>query len=219
MPTSHSEQINEIVRLIKLANPKSVLDIGVGFGTYGFLSREYLDVWSLSDEYGNWKTRIDGIEIFDRYITVIQKSIYNNIYIGNAISVLGEINFNYDLILIIDVLEHFGYHDGQQLLQICSKTGKNILISVPKNIGTQEALYGNIYETHKYQFRKKDFDIFPNKFFLPNYESYICFAGADANYLKKEAILTDIGYSMVKYLPFLRRPLISLKKVMKCLRK
>jgi hypothetical protein len=219
MPTSHSEQINEIVRLIKLANPKSVLDIGVGFGTYGFLAREYLDVWSISDEYGNWKTRIDGIEVFEQYITVIQKSIYNNIYIGNATNILERINYNYDLILIIDVLEHFDYHEGHKLLEICSKIGRNILISVPKNIGVQEIVYGNIYETHKYKFNKKDFGIFRDKFFLPNYESYICFAGADANNLKTEAILTDIGYSLVKYLPFLRRPLISLKKVVDSLRK
>ncbi|MBA7677027.1 hypothetical protein ES703_85275 [subsurface metagenome] len=39
MPTSYYSQLNEIMELIVLTDPKSILDVGVGFGKYGFLSR------------------------------------------------------------------------------------------------------------------------------------------------------------------------------------
>ena len=51
MPSSHYFQLNEIVDLIALTNPVKVLDIGVGFGKYGFLAREYLELWKDGGEY------------------------------------------------------------------------------------------------------------------------------------------------------------------------
>lgn len=43
MPTSHPNQINEIIQIAELLRPASVLDVGVGYGKYGFLLREYLE--------------------------------------------------------------------------------------------------------------------------------------------------------------------------------
>jgi hypothetical protein len=42
MPTSHPHQLNQIVELIMLTDPHSLLDVGIGFGKYGVLAREYL---------------------------------------------------------------------------------------------------------------------------------------------------------------------------------
>jgi hypothetical protein len=44
MPTSHKYQIKEIMELMVLINPKKILDLGIGFGKYGYLAREYLDI-------------------------------------------------------------------------------------------------------------------------------------------------------------------------------
>lgn len=41
MPTSRPHQINKILELIILTAPESLLDIGPGFGKYGFLARGY----------------------------------------------------------------------------------------------------------------------------------------------------------------------------------
>jgi len=41
MPSSHLLQLNEIMQLIFLTKPQSLLDIGVGFGKYGVLAQEY----------------------------------------------------------------------------------------------------------------------------------------------------------------------------------
>ena len=45
MGSSAVELITPIVSLVQAAEPTSVLDIGVGFGKWGFLLREYIEVW------------------------------------------------------------------------------------------------------------------------------------------------------------------------------
>jgi hypothetical protein len=88
MPSSHRYQINEICELIATSDPKSVLDIGVGFGKYGFLSREYLELWDGRERYHEWRRQIDGIEAFKEYLTPIHKLIYNEVFVGNVLEVL-----------------------------------------------------------------------------------------------------------------------------------
>lgn len=168
MPTSHHLQINEIVDLIVLTDPQSLLDIGVGFGKYGFLAREYLELWDGREKYSDWKRVIDGIEVFKEYLTPVHDFIYNNIFIGNAIDVLDKIHYNYELILLADVFEHFDYEDGITLLNKCLKVGKNIILSIPNSIGEQSDSFGNQYETHKFQWKAIHFDKFRKKFIIPN---------------------------------------------------
>lgn len=184
MPTSHTGQINTIVDLIVSINPKSVLDIGVGHGKYGFLAREYLDVAGDTNTYQYHKTQIDGIEGFPQYITDLQRNIYDNIYIGNALEVIDKLERDYDLIMMIDVFEHFTKTEGESILNKCLKKGKHVLISCPKDMNEQGAEYGNIYETHKFQWKKKHFAKF-NKAFIPNFYSLICLIGPGAREIQK----------------------------------
>lgn len=185
MPSSHPFQLNEIMELIMLTDPESLLDIGVGFGKYGFLSREYLELWNSGNDYLHWTRQIDGIEAFEKYLTPVHHQVYNTIFIGDALSVLPGITHRYDLILMIDVLEHFSFEDGKKVLEQCCRCGRNILVSVPAMMSEQGEVYGNPYETHKYQWRKCDFSVFPKKFFLPNEKSIICFAGEDSERLHR----------------------------------
>jgi hypothetical protein len=212
MPTSHYFQLNEIVRLIVLTNPKKILDVGVGFGKYGFLSREYLELSDGQEKYNKWKRRIDGIEVFKGYITPIHELIYNHIYIGNAINILPTLKTKYDLILLVDVLEHFNYKEGVKLLEECKKRGKNIIISTPKKIGSQKKTFGNPFETHKFQWQAKHFEKFVSKFFIPNDYSLICFIGEDAFRVKKVFKNSQIKAKIKKIFPFLQPPYQILKK-------
>jgi hypothetical protein len=43
------------------------MEIGVGFGKYGLLLREYLEIWGEGEVYEDWLRKIDGIEIFEAY--------------------------------------------------------------------------------------------------------------------------------------------------------
>jgi len=181
MPSSHHYQLNEILELIIETNPAKVLDIGVGFGKYGFLSREYLELWDPDAAYGERKRQIDGIEAFEAYLTPLHRLIYDHIFIGNAREVLLKLTDRYDLILMIDVFEHFNYQDGLKVLEECRRCGQNILISVPKIMSIQADVYGNPYETHRYNWKKKDFSAIPDKFFLYNFKSTICYIGKDSH--------------------------------------
>jgi hypothetical protein len=181
MPSSHAAQINEIVDLILLTNPASVLDIGVGLGKYGLLAREYLELWGqpLAGEWKGkpgWQRRIDGIEAYERYLNPVHHYIYNQIHIGNAIDVLPRLKERYDLVLLIDVLEHFEREDGLRLLTLCKQRASNLIVSTPRDIGHQEGSWGNPFETHRFQWTDSHFDP-AETVFVPNDESLICYIG------------------------------------------
>jgi hypothetical protein len=189
MPSSHPYQLNEILELIIGTNPGKLLDIGIGFGKYGFLAREYLELWQPDSVYGDHKRQIDGIEAFEAYLTPLHHLIYDHIFTGDAKEVLPTLTGQYDLILMIDVFEHFTYEDGLKILEQCRRCGRNILISVPRVMSVQEDVYGNPYETHRYNWSRKDFSGIPDKFFVYNSKSTICYIGEDSqricNILKK----------------------------------
>jgi hypothetical protein len=212
MPSSHYSQLNEIIDLITLTDPGKLLDVGVGFGKYGFLAREYLELWNDGADYHRWERQIDGIEVFQPYLTPVHEFIYNNIFIGNAIDILPGLKDKYDLILMIDVFEHFNYPEGLKILQVCMEKGKNILISVPIAMSAQDAVFGNEFETHKYAWKKEDFSGIADKFFLPNAKSLICFIGEDSIRLKQLIKKRQMRARMINVLDF-----FHLKKIIKLL--
>jgi hypothetical protein len=214
MPSSHYFQLNEIIDLITLSDPGKLLDIGVGFGKYGFLAREYLELWKEGADYQKWERQIDGIEAFEPYLTPVHKFIYNNIFIGNANEILPELKDKYDLILMIDVFEHFTYQEGIKLLGECRKKGRNILISVPIAMSDQEIVFGNEFEAHKYPWKKDNFNDIPDKFFLRNVKSIICYIGEDSSRIRKIIKKRRMRVRMINILD-----LLHLKKTVKSILK
>jgi len=221
MPTSHSYQINQIVELIYNSKAKSVLDIGVGFGKYGFLAREYLELWDGREKYDDWQCRIDGIEAYPKYLTPIHDYIYNHIYQGNALEVVPKLKNKYDLVLMIDVLEHFTYEEGQELLNQLLKTSRNLLISTPKDNGDQEDSFGNPYETHKYEWTAKDLEnLYPNtpKYIKSTTFSTITLLGKDADKIAKKVKDNRRDMLLLEY-PALKIPHKAVNKLKKISKK
>ncbi|MGA3014815.1 MAG: hypothetical protein ABSD71_12375 [Bacteroidales bacterium] len=209
MPSSHHTQLNEIMELIIETNPGKILDIGIGYGKYGFLSREYLELWDEEASYDSHKRQIDGIEAFEPYITPMHRLIYDHIFTGNAKDVLPSITEHYDLILMIDVFEHFSYEDGLSVLRECRRSGRNVLISVPRIMSEQEEVYGNPYETHRYNWKKKDFSPIKEKFFIYNSKSTICYIGEDSQRIRVILRNRKLRKKTVKFLDLtgLKKPL------------
>jgi 2-polyprenyl-3-methyl-5-hydroxy-6-metoxy-1,4-benzoquinol methylase len=159
MPTSVISQVEPMVREIMRLRPTSVLDIGFGFGKYGFLCREYLTVWgadvSCVEGYMGNDLRIDGIEMYAPYVTPLQRAVYDDIFIGDAVSVLPRLG-HYDLIILSDVLEHFDRDAGLSLIGECKRHATHILVATPKKMKAQGACFGNDAERHIHQFTPDD---------------------------------------------------------------
>lgn len=131
MPTSNPDKIGAIVRLVQKLKPNSILDIGIGFGKWGHLFREYLDIFgSIIWEKKDWKTRIDGIEIFEPYINDGTKYYYNTIFIGKAEEIIKTVP-NYDLIFISDVLEHISKDHALNLIKTIISKCKYFILNIP----------------------------------------------------------------------------------------
>ncbi|MBI5467379.1 MAG: hypothetical protein HY975_04180, partial [Candidatus Kerfeldbacteria bacterium] len=171
--------ISPIVEIIRSAQPQSVLDIGIGFGKFGFLCREYLELWDGRNKYGDWQKRIDGIEAFPQYVTPLQKQIYDNIYVGDAREIVPNLTHYYDLILMIDVIEHFTLADGHRLLHNSAKHSRGLLISTPLTVSAQEDSFGNPFEIHKSQWTPDQFSAFAEKVFFPNPHALVCYLRFD----------------------------------------
>jgi hypothetical protein len=178
------------MQLIFGCRPKSVLDIGVGFGKFGVLAREYLELWDGRNKYDDWSHRIDGIEAFKEYLTPLHEYIYDNVYTGNALSILPQLDFTYDLILLIDVLEHFTYDDGQLLLELCQQKGRNFIVSTPLDIGVQADVFDNPFETHRFQWQPWHFERFEKYVHVQNPKSHIYLIGEAAQQFSQTPILS-----------------------------
>ncbi len=114
MPTSHFRKIPSVVGIVdKLENVRSVLDVGAGFGKYGMIFREHLDIRKGRLDRDKWLVQIDAVEPSN--VTLLSKAPYDNIYlepIQDLLTSLGE----YDLIIIADVLEYMEKSIGLEVL-------------------------------------------------------------------------------------------------------
>lgn len=159
MPSSHLYQIPTIINIIRGLKPGSILDIGCGFGKYGFLAREYLEIWQNRYQKAEWQTRIDCIEVHNFYITEIHHYIYDQIFKDEALSVLKNMQDHaYELILAIDILEHFSLEQGRVFIKECQRVATYTLVSTPKKFGTQDAVFDNQYEIHRSVWSLEEFD-------------------------------------------------------------
>jgi len=65
--------------------------VGVGSGKWGFMFREYTDIWNGRVMKNKWKSQIDGIEIFSPIVQDYQRAMYRRIYEGNAYMLIDEL--------------------------------------------------------------------------------------------------------------------------------
>lgn len=161
-------------------DPKSVLDMGSGFGKFGVLCREYLELWDGRQKY-EFERRIDCVEIFQQYITPLHKYVYNNVYNENILDIAHKLEVNYDLILLIDVLEHFEKKDGFHLLKTLLHNHGCVLVSTPKKPTPQKDAFGNVYETHRSEWSAHELASVGSSTFVRDDVSVICLLSSNSN--------------------------------------
>jgi len=160
MPSSRYDVIPKVLDLVVSQKPKSILDVGAGFGKWGFLFREYLEVWQGNLYPKDWKIQIDAIEIFRQYTDLPwYKEIYNHITVADIYEYMkisekdNSIDY-YNLIMFGDVIEHLTKPQGKEILYAC----KNWIVVTPAYRSPQGEGFGNIHETHKSFWNTEDFD-------------------------------------------------------------
>jgi 2-polyprenyl-3-methyl-5-hydroxy-6-metoxy-1,4-benzoquinol methylase len=150
MPTSGWHKIGHVMRILRfMPQPESVLDVGIGFGKFGFLLRENLDIRKRRYNPSEWKTKIDGVEVWEKYITPAHRYVYDSILVGDIrqlVSTLGK----YDLIVLADVIEHMTFEEGAQLLRTLFQEhcSGGMVVSYPNCIGSDWKNWENPHEKH-----------------------------------------------------------------------
>src|SRR5437867_7855959 len=165
MPSSRPNTIPTVIHLVRQLNPKSILDVGVGFGKWGHLFREYTDINEAENDPARyqrkkWRVRIDGIEGYAAYITPMHRYLYNHLHVGNASALLNKLP-HYDLIFLGDVIEHLEKAAGLRLLRHAfKKANKAVIVTTPKFETGQADLCGNELERHRSLWSAADFSPF-----------------------------------------------------------
>lgn len=125
--------------------PFSILDVGPGLGKYGLLLREYLHAPLV----------IDAVEAERRYCTPRLRAIYDSIIVNDATKLHRHVLERYDLVVMVDVIEHLTEQAGRDLLD---RIKGHVIITTPTvYFQNPEAARGWPTEEHRSFWRAGDF--------------------------------------------------------------
>ena len=136
MSTSDPANKAWTIRQIAKLSPQSVLDVGPGEGHYlefikGFIGKH---------------VKVDGVEVWQPYVEKFNLSErYDELCVKD---VRDHDNFDYDLVIFGDVLEHMSEPDAVSVWEKASRQARYGLISIPIVHHPQGAHDNNPYEIH-----------------------------------------------------------------------
>jgi len=166
MPTSVPYSIPIVAGIARQLRPRSILDVGIGFGKYGFVLREYTDIWEMSSvaqyDRAKWKTQIDGVDATPQYITPMHRFLYDDIHVGDIRTIVDSLP-QYELIIMGDLLEHFEKDEGFALIEkLLAHTRKCLLLIFPNQCAVNLDVLDNPLEAHRSSWSCRDFERFPH---------------------------------------------------------
>lgn len=146
MPNSSEVLNDDIVKVIREINPETVFDVGVGSGKYGNLIK------SISSN-----CHITGCEIDSIYLDSFKQyhGSYHHILNMSIISVIETMEFDVDLAIFGDVLEHLKLSQVFDVLDYFQYRSKYMLCVYPSKL-KQGIWQGHINERHLSDIRLKD---------------------------------------------------------------
>ena len=162
MASSFINQVPTIIHLVQKLQPQKILDIGKGFGKYGFLIHEYAGI-NNTKKLEPAKTLkeqssiiIDAVEVDADLMMPHLTHLYANVFFEDILQVYPRLAA-YDLVLMIEIIEHIEKKEAITLLQHLLEQGSKIIIATPIDFFEQE-LYESHFEHHVSHWTKKDFE-------------------------------------------------------------
>lgn len=146
MPTSNIHVSSEIIALVHQVPHAKIIEIGPGYGKYGLMLREYLNLKP---------QQLDCVEATRSYIDRFHwlKCLYDTVHHADCLDLPYEFYNQYDVVLIIDVIEHL---DKQKAIEFLKNVKAQIIICTPVEFFEQE-FENNPYEHHVSHWTEKDF--------------------------------------------------------------
>jgi hypothetical protein len=196
MATSDYHHISDVLHVVEQIKPRSILDVGIGFGIWGVLCREVLDLYYGRHTPDEWVTKIEGVEIFEGYRNPLWGWAYDEIFIGNALQILDKLG-HYDLILACDVIEHFKKEQGRILVEKMVQHADVVIITSPRGFIQPGSTWGNKYDSHSSLWSENDFQDIPHLYKNIGFTFMVVLASGEQR-LKSINILRPLDVSGVK---------------------
>ena len=161
MASSYAAQIPMLIYVLRQLAPRTVLDVGKGFGKYGFLIHEQVGIpmserpdpsRTLSEQS---RVAIDAVEIQPDYLFPHLEHIYRRVFLGDIVDLYSDLH-GYDTILMADVIEHLEKPNALRVLTHFLDHGASVVIATPKRFFSQSH-YGSEWEAHRSHWTPRDF--------------------------------------------------------------
>lgn len=182
-----------------------VLDLGCGPGTAGEILNQDL------------KHHFTGVDIYQPYVERCRASSYYNEVKKKDLKKLKIKKGSFDVILLLQVIEHLNKKEAVKLLKDCIKAAeKAVIVAVPNGICHQESYDGNIHHEHKstwdvQDLRRMGFKVFGQGLKII-YGSASYGGGKKANLWQKIVVpLTAILLPLIMFTPKIAVQLIGVK--------
>ncbi len=161
MASSFASQIPIILHVIQNLKPRTILDIGKGFGKYGMLIHEYIGVPVDRAPVPDRRLReqsnviIRGVDINRDYNFLHLDHYYLGIDNVDILTAFASYR-DFDLVLMCDIIEHLPREGALRLLRHFLDQGANIIVATP-NVFFEQELYQSLAERHVSFWRARDF--------------------------------------------------------------
>ena len=114
--------------------PKTIIDVGAGAGTYAKLLKPFIEA------------HYAGVEIYQKNVDQYNlHELYDTMVVGDVRELE---SLQADLIIFGDVLEHMTEEEAVKVWDVASKGCKYAILSIPIIHYPQGEVDGNVHETH-----------------------------------------------------------------------
>ena len=154
MPASAGFFDDVLVNHIRKIQPASILDVGCGCGNYAHVNI-----------FGAPNATIEAVEPTEKYWSDYDLENKYDVLHKTTLQDFTKKDWQYDLIMCIDVLEHLYLSEAIDMIECLSYNCNYIIIGWPTDY-TQDCWEGNPYEKHKSNMTLSDL----NRFNIVHYE-------------------------------------------------